>query len=267
MQEGALVAVLARAGLGEELARHGAVVGVGRLVVLGLGVVHGLKALVVRRLGLVLGLEDGRRVEDRGAALNLLQVADELAVERVLNAVVGELPVEVVERGQDGPLGDDGDLLAVGLGRHRLLGRAALRQALPEHVGDFRQRAHDLHGQQLLVLVEGKARLVLVLDDVLDHVVEHGVEVNVQLRVVDHADKAAEPLALLVGVVIQRLLDNLLGKGAGHLDGRRLLNECDVARRLGRLVLDDDQRRELLEHALDHLVDVALNGRHVGMSK
>ena len=148
VQEGALVGVLARAGLGEELARHGAVVGVGRLVVLGLGVVHDLEALVVRRrLGLVLGLEDGRRVEDRGAALNLLQVADELAVERVLNAVVGELPVEVVERGQDGPLGDDGDLLAVGLGRHRLLGRAALRQALPEHVGDFRQRAHDLHGQ------------------------------------------------------------------------------------------------------------------------
>ena len=230
MQEGALVAVLARAGLGEELARHGAVVGVGRLVVLGLGVVHGLKALVVRRrlglvLGLVLGLEDGRRVEDRGAALNLLQVADELAVERVLNAVVGELPVEVVERGQDGPLGDDGNLLAVGLGRHRLLGRAALRQALPEHVGNLRQRAHGLHGQHLLVLVKGEARLVLVLDDVLDHVVNHGVEVNVQLRVVDHADKAAKPLALRVGVEIQRLLDKLLGKGAGQLDKSRLRDE------------------------------------------
>ena len=117
MQEGALVAVLARAGLGEELARHGAVVG--RLVRLGRVrvVVHGREAVVVRLVDGV-NLEDRRRVVDGGAAVHLLQVQDELVLARVLDAAVGELPAEVLECRLDGAALDDDALLAVlALGR------------------------------------------------------------------------------------------------------------------------------------------------------
>jgi len=120
VQEGALVAVLARAGLGEELARHGAVVG--RLVRLGRVrvVVHGREAVVVgRRLIDGVDLENGHRVVDGGAAVHLLQVQDELVLARVLDAAVGELPAEVLECRLDGAALDDGALLAV-LGLDRL---------------------------------------------------------------------------------------------------------------------------------------------------
>ena len=177
---------------------------------------HGLKALLV-----LLGLDKGdgqRRVEDSGTSLNLLQVADELALQHVLDATVGELPAEVVERRLHGVALDDDALLAVlGLGRLRL-DHDGLRHALPERVGDVRERAHGLHGQLLLVLAKGEARLVVLLDDALDHAVEHGVEVDVQLRVLDVADVAAEPVARRVGVGLQCLLDNCLGKRDGHLD-------------------------------------------------
>ena len=138
MQEGALVAVLARAGLGEELARHGAVVG--RLVRLGrvLDVVHGREAVVVRLVDGI-DLKDGHRVVDGGAAVHLLQVQDKLVLARVLDAAVGELPAEVLERRLDGAALNDGALLAV-LGLDRLgLDDGCLRHARPQRLGDLGQ--------------------------------------------------------------------------------------------------------------------------------
>ena len=265
VQEGALVAVLARASLGEELARHGAVVGVGRLVRLGrvLVVAHGREAVVVSRLVDGINLEDGRRVVDGGAALHLLQVQDELVLARVLDAAVGQLPAEVLERRLDGAALDNGALLAV-LGLDRLgLDDGRLRHAQPQRLGNLRQRADDLQHQLLLLHV--KVVLVVVGDKLLDDVVDDRVEVNVQLRVLDVADELAEPAARRVGVGRNGLVDNHRGKGLRHLHKNRLANLGDVARRLRHLV-DDDR----VEHALgdllgDRLVDVALDGRHVGM--
>ena len=264
VQEGALVAVLARAGLGEELARHGAVVG--RLVRLGrvLVVAHGREAVVVRLVDGV-NLEDGRRVVDGGAAVHLLQVQDELVLARVLDAAVGQLPAEVLERRLDGAALDDGALLAV-LGLDRLgLDDGRLRHARPQRLGNLGYRADDLQHQLLLLRV--KVVLVVVGDKLLDDVVDDRVEVNVQLRVLDVADELAEPAARRVGVGRNGLVDNHRGKGLRHLHKNRLANLGDVARRLRHLVLDDDR---VIEHALgdllgDRLVDVALDGRHVGM--
>ena len=264
VQEGALVAVLARASLGEELARHGAVVGVGRLVRLGrvLVVAHGREAVVV---GLVDGinLEDGRRVVDGGAALHLLQVQDELVLARVLDAAVGQLPAEVLERRLDGAALDDGALLAV-LGLDRLgLDDGRLRHARPQRLGNLGQRADDLQHQLLLLRV--KVVLVVVGDKLLDDVVDDRVEVNVQLRVLDVADELAEPAARRVGVGRDGLVDNHRGKGLRHLHKNRLANLGDVARRLRHLLNDDRVEHALGDLLGDRLVDVALDGRHVGM--
>lgn len=266
MQEGALVAILARAGLGEVLARHGAVVGVERLVRLGRVrvVVHGRKAVVV---GLVDGvnLEDGCRVVDGGASVHLLQVQDELVLARVLDAAVGQLPAEVLERRLDGAALDDGALLAVLVLDRLGLDDGCLRHARPQRLGDLGQRADDLQHQLLLLHV--KVVVVVVSDKLLDDVVDDRVEVNVQLRVLDVADELAEPAARRVGVGRNGLVDNHRRKGLRHLHKNRLANLGDVARRL-RHLLDDD--RVECEHALcdllgDRLVDVALDVRHVGM--
>ena len=265
MQEGALVAVLARAGLGEELARHGAVVG--RLVRLGrvLDVVHGREAVVVGRLVDDVNLEDRRRVVDGRAAIHLLQVQDELVLARVLDAAVGELPAEVLERRLDGAALDDGALLAV-LGLDRLgLDDGRLRHARPQRLGNLGQRADDLQHQLLLLRV--KVLVVVVVDKLLDDVVDDRVEVNVQLRVLDIADKLAEPAARRVGVRRDGLVDNHRGERLRHLHKNRLVNLGDVARCLRHLVDDDRVEREYALSDLlgDRLVDVALDGRHGGM--
>lgn len=260
VQEGALVAVVARAGRGEVLARHGAVVG--RLVVLGrrLVVVHGREAVVVGWLVDDVNLEDRRRVVDRGAAVHLLQVQDELVLARVLDAAVGELPAEVLERGLDVAALDDGALLAV-LGLDRLgLDDGRLRHARPQRLGDLGQRAHDLQHQLLLLHVE--VVLVVVGDKLLDDVVNDRVEVNVQLRALDVADELAEPAARRVSVGRDGLIDDHRGKRLRHLHKNRLVNLADVARHLRRL-LNDDRVEHALDLLGDRLVDVALNDRHV----
>ena len=269
MQEGALVAILARAGLGEVLARHGAVVG--RLVRLGRVrvVVHGREAVVVgRRLVDGFNLEDRRRVVDGGAAVHLLQVQDELVLARVLDAAVGELPAEVLERRLDGAALDDGALFAVLVLDRLGLDDGRLRHARPQRLGDLGQRADDLQHQLLLLRV--KVLVVVVGDKLLDDVVDDRVEVNVQLRVLDVADELAEPAARRVGVGCNRLVDNHRGEGLRHLHKNRLANLGDVARRLRHLVDDDRVECEhafgdLLGYRLDVDVDVALDVRHVGM--
>ena len=264
MQEGALVAVLARASLGEELARHGAVVGVGRLVRLGrvLVVADGREAVVVRLVDGV-NLEDGRRVVDGGAALHLLQVQDELVLARVLDAAVGQLPAEVLECRLDGAALDDGALLAVLVLDRLGLDDGRLRHAHPQRIGNLGQRADDLQHQLLLLRV--KVVLVVVGDKLLDDVVDDRVEVNVQLRVLDVADELAEPATRRVGVGRDGLVDNHRGKGLRHLHKNRLANLGDVARRLRHLLNDDRVEHALGDLLGDRLVDVALDGRHVGM--
>ena len=254
----ALVVRLAALAIAPPVARLGLAQGVGALVVrrVGLDLGHRLPAHVVRRLG----LEERHRLVDRGAVRHLLDVADELAVQRVDHALVGELPAEGVERGQLGAAHDGDDLLAVlGLGRLGL-DDGRLRQAVPELVGDGRQRAHDLLDDQLLLLHEGEARLVVVLAHVDDHLVGRAVHVDEERRALAGDDVAAEKVALAVGNYAERSVDDLLDKGRRHLVEDGLLDDAGVAR-LRRL--DDDRRLGLHEHALGQLVDVALNGGHV----
>ena len=228
-------------------------------------VVHGREAVVVGRLVDGFNLKDGRRVVDGGAAVHLLQVQDELVLARVLDAAVGELPAEVLERRLDGAALDDGALLAVLVLDRLGLDDGRLRHAQPQRLGDLGHRADDLQHQLLLLRV--KVLVVVVGDELLDDVVDNRVEVNVQLRVLDVADELAEPAARRVGVGRNGLVDNHLGEGLRHLHKNRLANLSDVSRRLRHLV--DDDRVECV-YALgdllgDRLVDVALDVRHVGM--